>query len=80
MEKTDRKLEEVLAWFSQAMGPTMAALYYAVGPEWVSKVIQSGAHRWKAHHYQLMQKKAPKRPYLLKADRGGHGSDETVSS
>jgi hypothetical protein len=55
------------------MGPTMAALYYAVGPEWVSKVIQSGANRWKAHHYQLMQKKTPKRPYLLKADRGGHG-------
>lgn len=80
VEKADRKLEEVLAWFSQAMGPTMAALYYAVGPEWVPKVIQSGANRWKAHHYQLMQKKMPKRPYLLKTDRGGHGCDETVPS
>jgi hypothetical protein len=29
----------VLSWFSQAMGPTMAALYCAVGPEeQVSKV------------------------------------------
>ena len=80
VEKTDRKLEEVLAWFSQAMGPTMAVLYYAVGPEWVSKVIQSGANRWKAHHYQLLQKKTPKRPYLLKADRGVHGADETAPS
>ena len=44
---TDRKLEEVLAWFSQAMGPTMAALYCAAGPEWVAKVIESGSHRWK---------------------------------
>jgi hypothetical protein len=26
VETTDRKLEEVLAWFSQAMGPTLAAL------------------------------------------------------
>ncbi|HSL05539.1 MAG TPA: hypothetical protein VK901_18590 [Nitrospiraceae bacterium] len=37
---TDRTLEEVLAWFSQAMGPTLAALCCAVGPEWITKVIQ----------------------------------------
>jgi hypothetical protein len=64
---TDRKLDEVLAWFSQAMGPTIAALYCAAGPEWVTKVIESGSHRWKPHHYQLMKKQKPKRPYLLKA-------------
>jgi len=80
VEKTERKLEEVLAWFAQAMGPTMAALYYAVGPEWVTKVIESEANRWKAHHYQLMQKKTPKRPYPLKTQGGGYGSDEKVSS
>ena len=62
---TDRKLEEVLAWFSQAMGPMMAALYCAAGPEWVAKVIESGSHRWKPHHYQLMKKQKPKRPYPL---------------
>ncbi|MBK5282935.1 MAG: replication initiation factor domain-containing protein [Nitrospiraceae bacterium] len=64
---TDRKLEEVLAWFTQAMGPTMAALYCAAGPEWMTKVIESGSSRWKPHHYQLMKKQKPKRPYLLKA-------------
>jgi DNA relaxase NicK len=63
---TDRKLAEVLAWFSQAMGPTMAALYCAAGPEWVAKVIESGSSRWKPRHYQLMKKQTPKRPYLLK--------------
>jgi DNA relaxase NicK len=64
---TDRKLEEVLAWFSQAMRPTLAALYCAVGPEWINKVIQSGSSRWKPHHYQLIKKQKPKRPDLLKA-------------
>jgi DNA relaxase NicK len=64
---TDRNLEEVLAWFSQAMGPTMAALYCAAGPEWMTKVIESGSSRWKPRHYQLMKKQTPKRPYLLKA-------------
>ncbi len=64
---TDRKLEEVLAWFSQAMGPTLAARYCTVGPEWITKVIQSGSSRWKPQHYQLMKKPKPKRPYLLKA-------------
>ena len=64
---TDRKLDEVLAWFSQAMGPTIAALYCAAGPEWVTKVIESGSHRWKPHHYQLMKTQKPKRPYMLKA-------------
>ena len=67
VETTDRTLEEVLAWFSQAMGPTLAALYCAVGPEWINNVIQSGSSRWKPQHYQLMKKSKPKRPYLLKA-------------
>jgi len=40
-------LEEALSWFSQAMGPTIAALW----------VIESGSHRWKPHHFQLMKKK-----------------------
>ncbi len=61
VEKTERKLEEVLAWFSQAMGPTMAALYCAVGPDFLMKVIESGSHRWKPQHFQLMKTK-PKRP------------------
>ena len=64
---TDRKLEEVLAWFSQAMGPTLAALYCAVGPEWITNVIQAGSSRWTPQHYQFMKKPKPKRPYLLKA-------------
>jgi len=55
VEKKDRTLEEVLSWFSQAMGPTMAALYSVGGAEWVSKVVQAGAHRWKPHHLQLTQ-------------------------
>jgi len=63
---TDRKLEEVLAWFSQAMGSTIAALYCAAGPEWVAKVIESVSLRWKPQHYQLMKKPNAKRPYLLK--------------
>ena len=67
VETTDRTLEDVLAWFSQAMGPTLAALYCAVGPEWITNVIQSGSIRWKPQHYQLMKKPKPKRPYLLKA-------------
>ena len=67
VETTDRTLEEVLTWFSQAMGPTLAALYCAVGPEWITNVIQSGSSRWKPQHYQLMKKQKPKRPYLLKA-------------
>ncbi len=58
VEKTERKLEEVLSWFSQAMGPTIAALYCAVGPDFLMKVIESGSHRWKARHYQLMNRKA----------------------
>jgi hypothetical protein len=57
VENTDRKLEEVLAWFSQAMGPTMAALYCAVGPDFLMKVIESGSHRWKPQYFQLMKKK-----------------------
>ena len=67
VETTDRTLEEVLAWFSQAMGPTLAALYCAVGPEWITNVIQAGSSRWKPQHYQLMKKQTPKRPYRLKA-------------
>jgi hypothetical protein len=66
VETTDRKLEEVLAWFSQAMGPTLAALYCAVGPDWITSVIQAGSSRWKPQHCQLMKKQTPKRPYLLK--------------
>ena len=64
---TDRKLEEVLAWFSKAMRPTMAALYCAAGPVWITKVIEPGSSRWKPHHYQLMKQKKPKRPHPLKA-------------
>ena len=60
------RLEAVLAWLTQMMGPTMAALYCAAGPEWVAKVIESGSSRWKPHHYQLMKKDKPKRAYLLK--------------
>ena len=67
VETTDRKLEEVLAWFSQAMGPTLAALYYAVGPEWITNVIQAGSIRWKPQHYPLMKTPKPTRPYVLKA-------------
>ena len=57
VEKTERKLQEVLSWFSQAMGPTMAALYCAIGPDFLMKVIESGSHRWKPQHFQLMSKK-----------------------
>ena len=49
------------------MGPTLAALYCAVGPEWITNVIQAGSSRWKPQHYQWMKKQNPKRPYLLKA-------------
>ena len=74
VEKTDRKLEEVLAWFSQAMGPTMAALYCVVGPEFLMKVIESGSHRWKAHHFQLMKNK-PK-GLLLRRSEARQRSDQ----
>ncbi|MEO7861070.1 MAG: hypothetical protein ABIU05_11600, partial [Nitrospirales bacterium] len=47
--------------------PTLAAIYCAVGPEWITKVIQSGSSRWKPQHYQFMKKQKPKLPYLLKA-------------
>ena len=67
VETTDRTLAEVLTWFSQAMGPTLAALYCAVGPEWINNVIQTGSSRWKPQHYQWMKKPKPKRPYQLKA-------------
>jgi len=70
VEKTERKLEEVLSWFSQAMGPTMAALYCAVGPDFLMKVIESGSHRWKAHHFQLMKKK-PNRKGVSNEDAKG---------
>lgn len=66
ISKKDRDLEKVLAWFSKAMGPTIAALHFAAGPDFVTTVIESGAKRWKEHHYQLMQQKNPKRPYSLK--------------
>ncbi|MEO7861073.1 MAG: hypothetical protein ABIU05_11615 [Nitrospirales bacterium] len=62
-----RTLEEVLAWFSKAMGPPLTALYCAVGPEWITSVIQAGSSRWKPEHHQLMKRPKPKRPYLLKA-------------
>ena len=52
---------------AQAMGPTLAALYCAAGPEWITNVIQAGSSRWKPQHYQWMKKAKPKRPYLLKA-------------
>ena len=32
-----------------------------------TKVIESGSNRRKTHHYQLMKKQPPKRPYRLKA-------------
>jgi hypothetical protein len=50
------------------MGPTLAALYCAVGPEWITDVIQAGSSRWKPQHYQWMKKPKPniKRPYNLK--------------
>ena len=35
----------------------MATLYCAVGPDFLMKVIDSGSHRWKPHHFQLMKKK-----------------------
>jgi hypothetical protein len=38
VEKTERKLEEEFSCFSQAMGPTVAALYCAIGPDFVTKV------------------------------------------
>ena len=42
-------------------------LVLCAGPEWVAKVIESRASRWKPHHYQLMKTQPPKRPYPLKA-------------
>jgi len=57
VETTDRTLEEVLAWFSQAMAPTLAALYCVMGPEWITNVIQAGSSRWKPQHYQMMKKR-----------------------
>jgi hypothetical protein len=35
----------------------MAALYCAVGPDFLMQVIEAGSHRWKPHHFQLMHKK-----------------------
>jgi hypothetical protein len=32
------------------------ALYCAVGPDFLMKVIESGSHRWKPQHFQLMKK------------------------
>ncbi|WP_455379487.1 replication initiation factor domain-containing protein [Petrachloros mirabilis] len=86
VEKTERTLEEVLAWFSQAMGPTMTALYYAMGPEFLMKVIESGSHRWKPHHFQLMKNRS-KRPSLTRSEasrrqnqtRGLRNSDSPTS-
>jgi phage replication initiation protein len=64
--KKDRKLEEVKQWFSQAMGPTIAALNCAAGREWIDQVIRAGADRWKPKHHQLMQKGKHDRQYTLK--------------
>jgi hypothetical protein len=61
------------------MGPTMAALYCAVGPDFLMKVIESASHRWKAHQYQLMKKK-PKRPYWLKPVQQNSDLEGTVSA
>ena len=71
-----------VAWFSQAMGPTLAALYCAVGPEWITNVIQTGSSRWKPQHYQLMKKKPrPQSSYLLnKGDKSEPDQDVTFNS
>jgi hypothetical protein len=44
----------------------MAAIFCSSGRNVVSKVIESGPRRWKAHHYPLMKNK-PKRLYPVKS-------------
>lgn len=66
---------EVLAWFFHGMTPMMLALEHAVEHEKMTKLIESDAHRWKTHHNHLMQKKAPKWPYLLKITDASQRSD-----
>ncbi|HEY6084111.1 MAG TPA: hypothetical protein VIU63_01870 [Nitrospira sp.] len=34
----------------------MAALYCAMGPEFIPTGIESGSDRWKPHHFRLMKK------------------------
>jgi hypothetical protein len=53
----------------------MAALYCAIGPDFVTRVIESGSHRWKAHHFQSMEKK-PRRRYPLKTTTNSLNSDQ----
>jgi len=60
VEKEDRSLEEILSWFSQAMEPTMAALYRVGDEQWIKEVVQAGSQPWKAHHRQLVACKGPR--------------------
>ena len=50
-----------IAW--DIVDQLMAAVYCAFQSTFLVNVIESGSHRWKAHHYQLMKKK-PKSPSL----------------
>jgi len=65
--KPQRTLEQVKQWFSQAMGPILAVLYFKGGTKYLEQCVESGIDRWKGRHLTLLKPPPkPGRTYVLR--------------
>jgi hypothetical protein len=60
VKSADNTLERAAAMFESQQAPTLAALYLALGPEWLNRVIIQGRKRWKPKHLALLKSPEPR--------------------
>jgi hypothetical protein len=66
VERIQQRLDDVVAWFANALSPMLAVVVACRGDQFLTEMIYAGTKRWNQKHYALLkQRKKVVTPYVL---------------
>jgi phage replication initiation protein len=66
VERIQQRLDDVVAWFANALSPMLAVVVACRGDQFLMEMIYAGTKRWNQKHYALLkQRKKVVTPYVL---------------
>jgi hypothetical protein len=68
VERIQQRLDDVVAWFANALSPMLAVVVACRGDQFLTEMIYAGTKRWNQKHYALLkQRKKVVTPYVLRS-------------
>jgi hypothetical protein len=71
VERIQQRLDDVVAWFANALSPMLAVVVACRGDQFLTEMIYAGTKRWNQKHYALLkQRKKVGRPMCFISNLG----------